>query len=216
MSNARNLARVIVDSSGDIAANNLDNAVPADGSITAAKLAASLDLSSKTLSYPNGSVVADDLASTLDLTGKTVTLPVGTGGKLLQAVRATTTTNQSWTTSSFFDLWLNSFTPISASSTLHFLVSLNFLNEASNTHDVWMDYRGANGQYFYSWAKAGTLTGWSQSTMMACYSCPSGGTTAATLRIQARGNGSNASYFNYPGSGGSTNGRSSILMLEVA
>lgn len=197
-------------------AQYLANLLNSSGQVEAAKLAATLDLSSKTLSYPNGSVVADDLASTLDLSGKSVTLPVGTGGKLLQAVRATTTTNQSWTTSSFFDLWLNSFTPISASSTLHFLVSLNFLNESLNTHDVWMDYRGANGQYFYSWAKAGTLSGWAQSTMMAVYSCPSGGTTAATLRIQARGNGSNVSYFNYPGSGGSTNGRSSILMLEVA
>ena len=63
MSNARNLARVIVDSSGDIAANNLDNAVPADGSITAAKLAASLDLSSKTLTYPDNSVQSADIAS---------------------------------------------------------------------------------------------------------------------------------------------------------
>ena len=33
---------------------------------------------------PDGSVVAADLASSLDLTGKTVTLPSGTGGKILQ------------------------------------------------------------------------------------------------------------------------------------
>jgi len=32
---------------------------------------------------PDGSVVAADLASSLDLTGKTVTLPSGTGGKIL-------------------------------------------------------------------------------------------------------------------------------------
>lgn len=54
MPNARNLARVIVDSSGDIAANNLDNAIPADGSITSAKLASTLDLSSKSLTLPAG------------------------------------------------------------------------------------------------------------------------------------------------------------------
>jgi len=35
---------------------------------------------------PDGSVVAADLASSLDLTGKTVTLPSGTGGKVLQVV----------------------------------------------------------------------------------------------------------------------------------
>jgi hypothetical protein len=39
-SRARNLARVIADNNGEIAAGNLANAVPADGSITAAKLAA--------------------------------------------------------------------------------------------------------------------------------------------------------------------------------
>lgn len=39
MSKARNLARLIVDSGGAVDANNLTNAVPADGSITAAKLA---------------------------------------------------------------------------------------------------------------------------------------------------------------------------------
>lgn len=39
MSNARNLARILVNSSGAINASNLTNAVPADGSITAAKLA---------------------------------------------------------------------------------------------------------------------------------------------------------------------------------
>lgn len=208
MSISRELARLRPNSSGQLPTANIQ-----DAAITTAKIA---DAAVVEADIANLAVTAGKLASTLDLSGKTVTLPVGTGGKLLQAVRATTTTNQSWTTSSFFDLWLNSFTPISASSTLHFLVSLNFLNENSNTHDVWMDYRGANGQYFYSWAKAGTLSGWNQSTMMAVYSCPSGGTTAATLRIQARGNGSNVSYFNYPGSGGSTNGRSSILMLEVA
>ena len=120
MSNARNLARVIVDSSGDIAAGNLDNAVPADGSITAAKLAATLDLSSKTLSYPNGSVVSDDLASTLDLTGKTVTLPAGVGGKVLQVQKVLLETTQTIATSTFTDITNASisFTPISASSTI--------------------------------------------------------------------------------------------------
>ena len=39
MSNARNLARVLADSSGAIATTNLGNAIPADGSITAIKIA---------------------------------------------------------------------------------------------------------------------------------------------------------------------------------
>ena len=47
---------------------------------------------------PDGSVVAADLASSLDLTGKTVTLPSGTGGKILQVVSSTKTAAQSYGT----------------------------------------------------------------------------------------------------------------------
>ena len=43
---------------------------------------------------PDGSVVAADLASSLDLTGKTVTLPSGTGGKILQVQHALKTDPQ--------------------------------------------------------------------------------------------------------------------------
>ena len=51
-------------------------AVPlADASVTAAKLAAILDLSAKTITLPNLAVTAAMLAATLDLSGKTLTLP---------------------------------------------------------------------------------------------------------------------------------------------
>lgn len=55
-SKARNLAGLLSD--GVIGTAEL-----ADGSITAAKLAASLDLSSKTLTYPDNSVQSNDIAS---------------------------------------------------------------------------------------------------------------------------------------------------------
>ena len=51
---------------------------------------------------PDGSVVAADLASTLDLSGKTVTLPSGTGGVILQtqfAIKTSTATIASTTPS---------------------------------------------------------------------------------------------------------------------
>ena len=47
---------------------------------------------------PDGSVTAADIESSLDLTGKTVTLPSGTGGKILQVV--STTKTDTWSTSS--------------------------------------------------------------------------------------------------------------------
>ena len=40
---------------------------------------------------PDGSVTAADIETSLDLTGKTVTLPSGTGGKILQVVSTTKT-----------------------------------------------------------------------------------------------------------------------------
>lgn len=46
-----------------------------DAAVTGAKLAATLDLSTKTLTLPDACVTAANLASTLDLSGKTVTLP---------------------------------------------------------------------------------------------------------------------------------------------
>jgi len=49
---------------------------------------------------PDGSVVAADLASSLDLTGKTVTLPSGTGGKILQVVQTVKTDKTSTTSTS--------------------------------------------------------------------------------------------------------------------
>jgi hypothetical protein len=67
-SKSRKLADLL-DANGDVASGALDNAVPADGSITTAKL-----------------------ASTLDLSGKTVTLPAGTGGKVLQVQQHFSTT----------------------------------------------------------------------------------------------------------------------------
>jgi len=51
------------------------NAVIADGSITAAKLASSLDLSSKTITYPPQSISASNLASTMEMQDNTVVLP---------------------------------------------------------------------------------------------------------------------------------------------
>jgi hypothetical protein len=106
---ARNLARVIADNSGAIAAGNLGNAIPADGSITTdklandaittAKLAASAVTSAK---IADGAVVEADianlaissgkLASTLDLSAKTLTLP-SSSVKEYQVVEAARTDN---------------------------------------------------------------------------------------------------------------------------
>jgi hypothetical protein len=146
MSNARNLARVIVDSSGDIAAGNLDNAVPADGSITAAKLAASLDLSSKTLTYPDNSVQSADIVSLAasKLSGQ-VPDANAPSGSVIQVVSAQIVPDFSTSSSSFVDVtgFNASITPRATSSKILVVVSTS-------------SYHGTLGQDEYRVLRNGT------------------------------------------------------------
>jgi len=75
---------------------------------------------------PDGSVTAADIESSLDLTGKTVTLPSGTGGKILQVV--STTKSDTFSTSSFAFTDVTglsvSITPSTTSSKILVLVNL--------------------------------------------------------------------------------------------
>ena len=65
---------------------------------------------------PDGSVTAADIETSLDLTGKTVTLPSGTGGKILQVQSSTTTTSSSTTDSTWVAGHSLSITPSSTSN----------------------------------------------------------------------------------------------------
>lgn len=135
-------------------------------------------------------------------------------GSIIQVSNAQTTTYQTWISTSWINIWTPSFTPLSSSSTLHFIVSMNYLPEASNAYDTYMDWNNDNGVYYYAMSKAASITGWIQGNFCVTYSAPSGTTSAAQLRIQSRGNGANTSYHNYPGTG--NNARSSVTMFEVA
>ena len=70
MSNARNLARLVVDASGAVNANNLGNAVPADGSITAAKLASGAAVSN--IGYTPANKAGDTFTGAVNVTGAIV------------------------------------------------------------------------------------------------------------------------------------------------
>lgn len=61
MGKSRNIARLVVDATGAVDATNLGNAVPADGSITEAKLASDSVTAAK---IATGAVGADELAAT--------------------------------------------------------------------------------------------------------------------------------------------------------
>ena len=78
--------------------------------------------------YPDGSVTAADIESSLDLTGKTVTLPSGTGGKILQVVSVTKTDKATLTS---LDTWTDisgmsaAITPSSSSNKIFVQVMLS-------------------------------------------------------------------------------------------
>jgi len=55
----------------------------------------------KSLGITDGTITGDDINSTFNLTGKTVTLPAGVGGKVLQVLSATDSTERTTTSTSF-------------------------------------------------------------------------------------------------------------------
>ena len=89
---------------------------------------------------PDGSVTAADIETSLDLTGKTVTLPSGTGGKILQVVTTdytglfSTSTANSWTQVSGLDC---SITLASSSSKVLIIVSLGQVSSANDVGSAW-------------------------------------------------------------------------------
>ena len=113
MGKTRNLTKLEIDSNGDVAAGSLDNVPPSDDA--SALTTGTLDIAR----IADGAVTAGKLASTLDLTGKTVTLPAGAGGKIVQIVRATDSTNRSSSSTGYIDANISvTITPTSSSNSV--------------------------------------------------------------------------------------------------
>jgi len=224
MSLARNLARVIVDASGDIAAGNLDNAVPADGSITAAKLAASLDLSSKTLTYPDNSVQSADIASLAasKLSGQ-VPDANAPSGSVIQVVMGTAASQVTISTNTYTDIGLSaSITPLSTSSKILVIATTHShtppngngygIRLLRDSTEIWnpSPQDGTGPFYCYSGAGGGV---WDNSNIE--YLDSPNSTSNLTYKLQGRPYNAalGPSYFNYAGV---TQGKASIILMEIA
>lgn len=107
---------------------------------------------------PDGSVTAADIESSLDLTGKTVTLPSGTGGKILQVVSTTKTdtfTTAASTSSPAAVTGLSAtITPSSTSSKILVLVNIGAAGCTGNDYPVFIFL--AKGGTIISGAKGDT------------------------------------------------------------
>ena len=185
---------------------------------------------------PDGSVTAADIETSLDLTGKTVTLPSGTGGKILQVVQTVKTDTSSHTGATWGDTNLSAtIVPSSVSSKILVLVDAMISSDIGysmkiklvrNATDVYIGDAATN-QPRVSKAMHGTYTsstiysGVSASTI---YLDNPATTSSTTYKLQFASYGSNTMYLNRTGNDGAdaTNqffdgrGASSITLVEVA
>ena len=190
MSNARNLADLL-DSNGDVVSGALDNVPPSNDASA---------LTTGTLPVEriaDGDITAAKLGSTLDLSGKTVTLPAGTGGKVLQVVYGSTTTEVTISTTSFADIGLSaSITPLFSSSKVLVICSIQarvFISTVDNAASLRLLRDGssiltANNSYQFGYNTSSTFNNISEES----YQIPlmfldsPASTSALTYKIQGR------------------------------
>ena len=134
-------------------------------------------------------------------------------GSLVQIKTVTTGHNVNWSTAAWNDVWRPVFTPKYSDSLLTFSININVLNEASNTTDLWVGWRGLGGQYNYGFGKSGNLSGWNQNNNSITYSVTANTVEENSLWIQLRAASGVVSYFNY--NSGNGNARSSVTMWET-
>ena len=210
----------------NIAGTLESSVVPTDGTISTAKI-------------QSNAITDAKLASTLDLSSKTVTLPAGTGGKVLQVVQGfvgTTATIASSNTSNYADFGglQASITPIATSSKILVQVDVNFGFEVGTIH--FQVVRGSTPIGVHTGTLGGTRIASSKSFRVAAtpYSIQSANatlthldspntTSATTYKLQGTlGATYNSNmYLNRPyhmGDANDYNARSSstIILMEIA
>ena len=199
MGKARDLARVIVDSGGLISANNLGNAVPADGSITNAKIA-SMAASKLTGQVPDANAPS---------------------GSVVQVVQYRFTSTWSSSSTSFVDVtgFEATITPSSASNKILVSVTLESFHSATVQDEYRVLRNGSDpasisgGRLWFSTGYYGQGTTGSGSTMF----LDSPATTSAlTYKLQARNRHSNFFFLGYDWNNDSPSGMHTLTLMEIA
>ena len=133
------------------------------------------------------------------------------GGKIRNYKHVVDTGYSASAWSSFTQIASFSYTPLQTDSIIIVIASLNYLWENSNVHDSRMKF-GSNSYVQYNKvAKAASISGWLSGNVSGIFNLgTSGNTSSNSVILEARGNGSNASYFNY------SNAHSQFLLLEMA
>ena len=133
------------------------------------------------------------------------------GGKIRNYKHVVDAGYSASTWSGFTQIASFSYTPLDATSKIIVIASLNYLWESSNVHDSLMTFGSNSGVQFNKIAKAASVSGWFSGNVVGIFHLGTAGNTSSnSITLQARGNGSNTSYFNYSGA------KSMFLLLEMA
>jgi hypothetical protein len=163
---------------------------------------------------PDGTVTAADLASTLDLTGKTVTLPAGVGGKVLQVVMGTFSTPVITSSTSYVDTGLSAtITPSSASSKVLVFANVPDAHNNSQLSLIHLNIVRA-GTQIIEFVKHGDYVGSSASLVTyggsTSYLDSPNTTSSTTYKVQFKVGGTGAQYVFLNSSTGT------IVLMEIA
>jgi len=159
----------------------------------------------------DGSISVAKLTSTLDLSSNTVTLPTGVGGKVLQVVSSSTTSEYSSTTTSFTTYTAINRTITALSSNSKFMRIFNparIFNSSASNNDIQFTDQTNNSNYirFYS-GYGGTGTAINPSITSIISGNHSAGDTL-TISMQGRVTAGNMTV-------GDTGTPSTMFVLEV-
>lgn len=145
MGKARDLARLLVNSSGAIDASNLGNAIPADGSITTAKLANDAVTTAK---------IANSAVGSSKLSDASVTVPkIGFSGSVLSVVSANNESFMNTSSSDGMELVSTSMSPILNNS--KFLIMAKTGGWSGDDSEIWLEYSINGG----GWVRNNILNG---------------------------------------------------------
>ena len=173
----------------------------------------------KSLGITDGTILGTDVNSTFDLTGKTVTLPAGTGGKVLQVITATDSTERSTSTTSYVTasntLSVN-ITPSSASNKIFVIAHTNCYGDSSNTNIYYTIFRdstnlGSSIDGMLALHKPQYTTSYNTASHPACMTIldTPNTTSQITYQVYIKPTGGTG-YINYH------NGKSVITAFEIA
>ena len=167
--------------------------------------------------YPDATVTADDLAATLDLTGKTVTLPSGTGGKILQVVQTIKSDIFSTASSSFVDVTglSASITPSSSSNKILCVVNIGIGTDSAGTDNLVQVLRGSTEIVANNVLVRTDSTSICQNWNISVLDSPAT-TSATTYKVQVLSEGAATVKVNSRNSETAIDGISTITLMEVA